>query len=70
MKKSLTNKIEKYVNSTEFPFKVYYTDCPLNYNDDYYGYKYFFVYHSTHNIAKAFRTQWELEEFLDSELTE
>ena len=67
MRKSLENKIKKYVESTVFPFAVYYTDCPFN-SGGYEDYKYFFCYHSTHSVAKAFRTQRELEEFLNEVL--
>lgn len=67
MKKSLENKIEKYVNSTEYPFKVYYTETPVNFGG-YEGYKYFFCYHCTNNIYKAFKSQRELEEFLNDKL--
>lgn len=69
MKKSLKNKIDKFVRLTTFPFAMYYTDSPINYNDDYYGCKYFLVYHGTHTIYKGFETQWQLEEFLDDELS-
>ena len=34
----------------------------------YEGYKYFFCYHCTNNIYKAFKSQRELEEFLNDEL--
>lgn len=67
MKKSLENKIKKYVESTKFPFAVYYTECPFNHGG-YEDYKYFFCYHSTHSIAKAFKTQAAIEEFLNEVL--
>lgn len=64
MKKSLENKIKKYVESTKFPKAVYYTVSPYNLGG-YEGYKYFFCYHGTNNIDQAFKTQRDLEEFID-----
>ena len=68
MRKSLENKIKKYVGSTKFPFAVYYTESPFNFNR-YDGYKYFFCYHNTHNIANAFKNQRDLEQFVNEELS-
>lgn len=67
MRKSLENKIRKYVDSTKFPYEVYYTESPFNFGG-YEGYKYFFCYHGTNNIAKAFKNQRDLEEFINDEL--
>ena len=67
MRKSLENKIKKYVGKSEFPFAIYYTDCPFNIGG-YEDYKYFFCYHGTHNIVNAFKSQREMEEFLNEEL--
>lgn len=63
MKKSLELKIEKYCNKSEFPYAVYYSNIVPD--SRYSGYKYFFKYHGTNNVAKAFRTQKEIEEFLE-----
>ena len=43
---------------------IYYTENPINYNDNDYGYKYFICYHNTNIIIKKFRTQNELSDFL------
>lgn len=62
--KRLEKKIEKYCDSTTFPFKVYFTDSPFNLGG-YEGYRYFFCYHGTNNIAAAFKSQREVEEFIN-----
>ena len=68
MRKSLERKIERYVSKTKFPFAVYYTECPFNIGG-YEGYKYFFCYHGTNSIAKAFKNQRDLEEFVNEKLS-
>ena len=41
------------------------TENPVNYEEKYYGYKYFIEFNNTHKIVGAFKTQRELEERLD-----
>lgn len=62
--KKLENRIEKYCNNTSFPYAVYFTENPLNFGG-YEGYKYFFCYHNTHTIVAAFKSQREIEEYID-----
>lgn len=64
MKKSLNEKINSYCNSTEYPYAIYYTDIVPDAR--YKGYKYFFKYHGTHKVVEAFKTQSELENYIDS----
>lgn len=66
MKKSLIKNIEVYCNSTEFPGAVYFSDIVPDAR--YKGYKYFFKYHGTHNVAKAFKTQNEIESFIEENM--
>ncbi|WP_462427211.1 hypothetical protein [Fusobacterium varium] len=63
MKKSLEEKINKYCDNTEYPFEMYYSDIipDARYKND----KYFLKYHHTNNVAHSFKTQNELESFLD-----
>lgn len=60
----LEKKIEKYCDSTTFPFKVYFTESPFNLGG-YEEYKYFFCYHNTHTITAAFKSQREIEEYIN-----
>ena len=41
------------------------TENPTNYEEKYYGYKYFIEFHNTNKIVGAFKTQRELEARLD-----
>ena len=41
------------------------TENPANYEEKYYGYKYFIEFLNTHKIVGAFKTQRELEARLD-----
>lgn len=65
MKKELIKKIEDYCGNSQFPYEVYFSekvpDCR------YTKYKYFFKYYNTHKVAQAFKTQKEIEKFLDNE---
>lgn len=63
MKKTLIKKIDEFCDKSEFPFSVYYSETIPD--SRYKKYKYFFKYHNTHTVAKAFRTQKEIEEFLN-----
>jgi hypothetical protein len=38
---------------------------PVNFEDRYIGYKYFICFHNTHKIARAVKTQFELEKELE-----
>lgn len=63
MKKDLENKIKKYCDNTEFPHKVYFS---INVPDRRFkDYRYFFKYHNTHSVAQSFKTQKEIEKFID-----
>ena len=53
-------------DSWEYTYKVYFTRNPINNDLRYKGRKYFFVYHNTHTICKAFKTQAELHDYLTS----
>lgn len=66
MKKELIKKIERYCNSTEFPNAVYFSDVvpDARFKKD----KYFFKYHNTHTVAVAFKTQKEIEEFIEDNI--
>ncbi len=63
MKKELEKRIEEYCNSTEFPWAVYFSNVVPDAR--YTRYKYFFKYYNTHTVAEAFKTQKEIEKFLD-----
>lgn len=67
MKKSLVLKIARYCDSTDFPYSVYFTDVvpALNFAK----YKYFFKYHNTHGVAESFKTQKDIEKFIDENIT-
>ena len=62
--KKLEERIEKYCESTKYPFQVYFSDIVSDAR--YKGYKYFFKYFSTNKVAIAFKTQREIEDFLDN----
>lgn len=49
---------------------MYFTENPVNFNDDYYGYKYFLCWQNTHGIYKAFKTQQECVEELEELIKE
>lgn len=68
MKKELNELIEKYVAKTEYPRAVYFSEQVPDAR--YKGYKYFFKFIGTHNVSQAFKTQREIEEFINIELTE
>lgn len=63
MKKSLEKRIERYCDESEFPFAVYFTK--LVPNALYKNKKYFFLYHETNKVQASFRTQREIELFLE-----
>ncbi len=63
--KKLIERIEKFCDATEFPFEVYFSEIIPDAR--YAKYKYFFKYHNTHSVAKAFKTQKEIKEFLEEE---
>lgn len=62
MKKSLESLIKKVENG--FSGLIYYTDNHINFDDKYFGYKYFIVFQNTHKIYQAYRTQSELTDGL------
>lgn len=69
-KQILESKISKYMERNQSPRKLYYTTCLFNgWSEE--GYKYFFCYKDDNDktqIEKAFKTLYELEEFLDRDL--
>lgn len=60
MKKSIIEKANK--------LDLRVSDNPVNYNDENIGYKYFVEYYNTYKLIGRFKTQRELEEFLDDEI--
>lgn len=61
----LIKRIENYCDSTQFPYQVYFSDVVPDAR--YVKYKYFFKYFGTNGVAKAFKTQKEIKEFLEEE---
>lgn len=59
-------KIERYCDSTEFPYEVYYSNIVSDAR--YAKYKYFFIYHNTERIAESFKTQKEMEKFIEENI--
>lgn len=63
MKKELKQRIEKFCKDSEFPGEVYFSssinDCRYKFD------KYFFKFHNTHNVMKSFKSQKEIENFLE-----
>lgn len=64
MKKELKRRIEEYCNNTEYPYLEYFTDEYSFGSDE--GYKYFFKYCNTNTITRRFKTQSEIEDFLNN----
>lgn len=58
----MRNKMEKLTKKLNTNV-MYFTENPINI-DDFYGYRYFLVWQNTHNIFKAFKTQYECIEYL------
>jgi len=67
MKKTLITKLDNFIalNYSEGTYFYYSTTVP---DARYSGYRYFIKYHNTHSVYKAFKTQKELEIFLDDYL--
>lgn len=61
--KKLLARIEKFCNSTEFPYSMYFSKIVPDAR--YSKQKYFFKYHNTHSVATAFKTQQEIKDFLE-----
>ena len=53
------HETHKFIKGT-----FHFTENPVNYDDRYYGMKYFFCYDNTYTVIEAFKTQAELDEFL------
>lgn len=66
MKKSLSKLISEYCQNSNNTFneKVYYSESAPDAR--YKGYKYFFKYHNTHSVAVAFKTQKEIEDYINN----
>lgn len=64
--KKLLKRIEKYCETTQFPWAVYFSDVVPDCR--YLKYKYFFKYHNTHSVAMAFKTQKEISDFLEKRI--
>ncbi len=62
MKRELKERIEKYVQASEPPYAVYFSDKAPD--TRYKTEKYFFKYHNTHGVSACFSTQKEIESFL------
>lgn len=43
---------------------MYLTDCPINFSDDDYGYKYFICFHNTHTVVARTKSIVEMIEIL------
>jgi DNA-binding XRE family transcriptional regulator len=65
MKKSILEKMAKINEGNKFGGR-YVTKDPINFNDSDIGYKYFLVWHNTHQIDASANTQKEMEEILDN----
>ena len=66
MKNELKNRAEAYAEQTVFPEQVYFTQKAPDAR--YKNYKYFFKYYNTNKVAEAFKTQKELEDFLNEKV--
>lgn len=63
MNKQLEKRANDYAAKTEYPYSIYFSTVVPD--GRYKNYKYFFKYSSTNSVASAFKTQKELECYLD-----
>lgn len=68
MRKSMKEKIINYIEEqfVEESKHLYYTESPVDIGEQYSGCKYFLCHHKTNEIECGFKTQKELEKYIDT----